>query len=61
MISFLIYSDGEVNVFMEYMDGGSLDVILRKIGKIPEPYTRKITHAVSFKDYKLNIAFFDYS
>lgn len=38
--------DGEVNVFMEYMDGGSLDVILRKIGKIPEPYTRKITHAV---------------
>jgi len=40
------HRDGEVNIFMEYMDGGSLDLILRKIGKIPEPYTRKITHAV---------------
>lgn len=38
--------DGEINIFMEYMNGGSLDVVLRKIGKIPELYTRKITHAV---------------
>jgi len=38
--------DGEINVFMEYMDGGSLDLVLRKIGRIPEQYTRKITHAV---------------
>ena len=28
------------------MDGGSLDLVLRKIGRIPEPYTRKITYAV---------------
>jgi len=38
--------DGEINIFMEYMNGGSLDVVLRKIGKIPELYTRKITTAV---------------
>lgn len=32
---------------MEYMDGGSLDLVLKKTGKIPEPYSRKITYAVS--------------
>ena len=32
---------------MEYMDGGSLDLVLKKMGKIPEPYARKITYAVS--------------
>ena len=32
---------------MEYMDGGSLDLIMKKMGRIHEPYTRKITHAVS--------------
>ena len=31
---------------MEYMDGGSLDLVLKKTGKIPEPYARKITAAV---------------
>ncbi len=44
----VLFSDGEINIFMEYMDGGSLDLILRKNGRIPEPYTRKITHAVSW-------------
>jgi len=38
--------DGEINIFMEYMDGGSLDLILRKKGRIEEKYTRKITYAV---------------
>ena len=32
---------------MEYMDGGSLDLVLKKTGKIPEQYSRKITYAVS--------------
>ena len=32
---------------MEYMDGGSLDLVLKKIGRIPEKYARKITYAVS--------------
>jgi len=32
---------------MEYMDGGSLDLVLKKTGKIPEKYSRKITFAVS--------------
>ena len=42
------FSDGEINICMEYMDGGSLDLVLKKTGKIPEPYSRKITYAVSF-------------
>ena len=44
---FLYSSDGEINICMEYMDGGSLDLILKEEGKIPEKYTRKITYAVS--------------
>lgn len=30
------YSDGEISICMEYMDGGSLDLILKKAGRIPE-------------------------
>ncbi|OQR73725.1 dual specificity mitogen-activated protein kinase kinase 1-like [Tropilaelaps mercedesae] len=30
------YSDGEINVCMEYMDGGSLDLVLRRAYRIPE-------------------------
>eukprot|EP00096_Caligus_rogercresseyi_P009610 TRINITY_DN3286_c1_g1_i1.p1 TRINITY_DN3286_c1_g1~~TRINITY_DN3286_c1_g1_i1.p1 ORF type:complete len:416 (+),score=126.60 TRINITY_DN3286_c1_g1_i1:60-1307(+) len=40
------HSDGEINICMEYMDGGSLDLVLKKTGKIPEKYSRKITYAV---------------
>ena len=39
-------SDGEINMVMEYMEGGSLDLVMKKIGKIEEQYSRKITHAV---------------
>ena len=42
----ILFSDGEINICMEYMDGGSLDLVLKKTGKIPEPYARKITAAV---------------
>ncbi len=31
---------------MEYMDGGSLDLVLRKVNRIPEPILGKITDAV---------------
>ena len=31
---------------MEYMDGGSLDLVIKKNGRIPEKYLRKITYAV---------------
>ena len=31
---------------MEYMDGGSLDLVMKKAGKIEEKYSRKITYAV---------------
>lgn len=40
------HSDGEINICMEYMDGGSLDLVLKKTGKIPEKYSRKINYAV---------------
>ena len=35
------------------MDGGSLDLILKKAGRIPEPYLGKITTAVSDKTEKI--------
>lgn len=40
------YNDGEISICMEYMDGGSLDLILKKAGRIPEPILGKITDAV---------------
>ncbi|XP_070543184.1 dual specificity mitogen-activated protein kinase kinase 1-like [Ptychodera flava] len=40
------YSDGEISICMEYMDGGSLDVILKKAKRIPEKILGKITIAV---------------
>lgn len=40
------YTDGEISICMEYMDGGSLDLILRKAGRIPEPILGIITNAV---------------
>lgn len=39
-------SDGEINICMEYMDSGSLDLILRKVNRIPEPILGKITESV---------------
>ena len=39
-------SDGEIHICMEYMDGGSLDLVIKKAGKIAEKYLRKITYAV---------------
>jgi mitogen-activated protein kinase kinase 1 len=41
------FSDGEISICMEYMDGGSLDLILKKAGRIPESVLRTITSAVS--------------
>uniref|UniRef100_T1JFQ8 mitogen-activated protein kinase kinase n=1 Tax=Strigamia maritima TaxID=126957 RepID=T1JFQ8_STRMM len=40
------YSDGEISICMEYMDGGSLDLILKKAARIPEPILGKISIAV---------------
>ncbi|XP_052792824.1 dual specificity mitogen-activated protein kinase kinase 1-like isoform X1 [Mya arenaria] len=40
------YSDGEISICMEYMDGGSLDLILKKAGRIPEPILGKVTASV---------------
>lgn len=40
------YFDGEISICMEYMDGGSLDLVLKRCGKIPENVLGKITLAV---------------
>jgi mitogen-activated protein kinase kinase 1 len=40
------YSDGEISICMEYMDGGSLDLILKRAGRIREDILGKITVAV---------------
>ncbi|ESO06319.1 hypothetical protein HELRODRAFT_155691 [Helobdella robusta] len=40
------YADGEISICMEYMDGGSLDLILKKAGRIPEPILGMISDAV---------------
>lgn len=40
------YTDGEISICMEYMDAGSLDLILKKAGRIPENILGKITLAV---------------
>lgn len=39
-------TQSEINMCMEYMDGGSLDVILKRIGRFPEPILGKIAVAV---------------
>lgn len=44
--TFFNSSVGEISLCMEYMDGGSLDLILKKVGRIPEPQLGKITVAV---------------
>ncbi len=31
------YADSEINLLMEYMDGGSLDRVLLRVGRLPEP------------------------
>ena len=46
MLTNFVPSDGEINICMEYMDGGSLDLVIKKAGKIGEKYLRKITQAV---------------
>ena len=40
------HCDGNISICMEYMDGGSLDLILKRAGRIPEPILAKITRAV---------------
>lgn len=40
------YSEGEISICMEYMDGGSLDLILKKAICIPEPILGKICTVV---------------
>ena len=41
------YSEGEISICMEYMDGGSLDLCLKKAIRIPETILAKICSTVS--------------
>lgn len=40
------YCEGEMNICMEYMDGGSLDLVLMKKNRISEKIIGKVTFAV---------------
>ncbi|KAF6030346.1 MAP2K1 [Bugula neritina] len=40
------YSKGDINICMEYMDGGSFDKILQEAGRIPEPVLGKMMFSV---------------
>lgn len=40
------YSDGEINICMEYMDGGSLDLVLKRAQRLSEDVLGKVTIAV---------------
>eukprot|EP01147_Barroeca_monosierra_P002687 gene2687-5577_t len=40
------WHEGEIHILMEYMDGGSLDVVLQRIGRIEEPVIAVITSKV---------------
>uniref|UniRef100_A0A4W3JQ90 Dual specificity mitogen-activated protein kinase kinase 1 n=1 Tax=Callorhinchus milii TaxID=7868 RepID=A0A4W3JQ90_CALMI len=40
------YSDGEISICMEHMDGGSLDQVLKKAGRITEVVLGKVSIAV---------------
>jgi len=53
------YSEGEISICMEYMDGLSLDIVLKKANRIPEQILGKITvavlHGLIYLKDKLNI------
>ena len=40
-------SEGEISICMEYMDGGSLDLLLKQAIRIPEPVLASISSTVS--------------
>ena len=40
------YSDGEISICMEHMDGGSWDQVLKKAGRIPEQILGKVSIAI---------------
>lgn len=35
-------ADGEINILLEYMDAGSLDMVLKRVGRIEEPVLRHV-------------------
>ena len=52
-------SDSEISICMEYMDGGSLDLVLRKVNRITEPVLAKITEAVSCSLFLFRVELID--
>ncbi|CAL8077480.1 unnamed protein product [Calicophoron daubneyi] len=40
------FANGDISLCMEYMNGGSLDVVLKHAGRIPEPIVAKILYSV---------------
>lgn len=42
------HSDGELSICMEHMDAGSLDLVLKKAGRVPENILGKVSKIVIF-------------
>lgn len=40
------FSNGDISILMEYVDCGSLDLVLKKAGRLPEPVIARVTGAV---------------
>jgi mitogen-activated protein kinase kinase 1 len=40
------YNNGVVSIVLEYMDGGSLADVVKRVGKVPEPYLADISRQV---------------
>lgn len=40
------FADGDISLCMEFMDGGSLDIVLQHAGRIPEPIVAKILYSI---------------
>jgi mitogen-activated protein kinase kinase 1 len=45
--------NNNISICMEYMDGGSLDLIMKKTNRIPEFALGKISFSVSLKKIKI--------
>eukprot|EP00043_Microstomoeca_roanoka_P020315 m.244201 g.244201 ORF g.244201 m.244201 type:complete len:398 (+) comp17145_c1_seq2:260-1453(+) len=53
------WHEGEIHILMEYMDGGSLDFVLRRVGRIPEAVVAviclKVVEGLAYLHNDLNV------
>jgi len=49
------YENGVISIILEYMDGGSLADLLRKVKTIPEPFLAAICKQVRSKEFTFSV------